>query len=616
MDVRCDRCGTEYEFDDALVSERGTSVKCTSCGYQFKVFRQRVLDSPDHWLVKTADGRELVFYALRELQKAILARQVERTDMLSRGGGPMRALGAIPELSPFFDDAGRGAQQGRERFATPPGLGGPLVGGPMPLPSVVPPAARSVDARQGARTLSGVAPMPAPNSRVALPQGPLEIEPPTTKHVGSTQALPAQLPAIVAPPAAPKVSEPEATSDANLRSSGDLSLSGAGHSMFDEPASIPTGNKSGAGRWIVAVVALGTLAAVAGTVGRQALSDAVKPASSAEAPDGRVKDLLAQGDRALAEGDLEHAQEHFIKASALAEQDPRVLVGLARLSAMRADIPWLRLKLLPESAQDAQLVAKRELADAAARAKSAADRASEAAPDDLAVTRVKIDALRLLDDRAVAKALTPRLSTSASSPESAYVLAALEMSEPQPSWKPIIERLLLAATAETSPGRVRAALVYALAKSGDLVAAKTEFERLVSSPRPYALIPELRAMLSEAAPSPDKVAGAATAEATKAQPSATVAPSSTVTDINALPSVTSPAPATGGYTPTPREQPAGGEEFSESELHKKLLGDHASSGGGEVTVPKTENKPAESEKPKAPSKPNIDTSDLPGVEAP
>ncbi|NOU26329.1 MAG: hypothetical protein HOO96_00355, partial [Polyangiaceae bacterium] len=39
MDVQCDRCKTEYDFDDALVSTRGTTVKCTQCGHQFKVRR-------------------------------------------------------------------------------------------------------------------------------------------------------------------------------------------------------------------------------------------------------------------------------------------------------------------------------------------------------------------------------------------------------------------------------------------------------------------------------------------------------------------------------------------------------------------------------------------------
>lgn len=39
MEVRCERCDTEYEFDDALVTERGVPVKCTQCGHLFTVFR-------------------------------------------------------------------------------------------------------------------------------------------------------------------------------------------------------------------------------------------------------------------------------------------------------------------------------------------------------------------------------------------------------------------------------------------------------------------------------------------------------------------------------------------------------------------------------------------------
>ena len=39
MDVRCDRCDTEYELDDAIVTDTGASVQCTSCGYTFIVTR-------------------------------------------------------------------------------------------------------------------------------------------------------------------------------------------------------------------------------------------------------------------------------------------------------------------------------------------------------------------------------------------------------------------------------------------------------------------------------------------------------------------------------------------------------------------------------------------------
>src|SRR5678809_403465 len=112
MYVQCERCKTEYDFDDALVSERGTTVKCTQCGHQFKVRRAAAPDGgSDRWVVTTVSGKTLVFTSLRELQKAILGKQVARSDSLQRGSGPPRLLGAIAELEPFFD----------KRASVPPG---------------------------------------------------------------------------------------------------------------------------------------------------------------------------------------------------------------------------------------------------------------------------------------------------------------------------------------------------------------------------------------------------------------------------------------------------------------------------------------------------------------
>src|SRR5512144_1302733 len=106
MDVTCDRCSTAYEFDDALVSERGTTVKCTNCGHQFKVRRPQPAGGMERWLVRTIDGRELEFRALRELQGAIATAVITRDDVLSRGGSRPRRLGSIAELEPFFASAG------------------------------------------------------------------------------------------------------------------------------------------------------------------------------------------------------------------------------------------------------------------------------------------------------------------------------------------------------------------------------------------------------------------------------------------------------------------------------------------------------------------------------
>src|SRR5882762_3674800 len=102
MEITCNRCKTEYDFDDALVSERGTTVRCTNCGEQFKVYRSDRSAFPERWVVQRRDGRELVFTNLRDLQRAITNLQVGRHDTLTRGSSPPRALGAIAELDPFF----------------------------------------------------------------------------------------------------------------------------------------------------------------------------------------------------------------------------------------------------------------------------------------------------------------------------------------------------------------------------------------------------------------------------------------------------------------------------------------------------------------------------------
>src|SRR5687768_18497155 len=103
MEVRCNRCGTEYEFDDVLISERGTTVKCTNCGFQFKVFApDSRTHAPERWVVHTPAGEEIVFGSLRDLQRGIAERRVGPQDLLSRGDEPPRKLGLIAELEPFF----------------------------------------------------------------------------------------------------------------------------------------------------------------------------------------------------------------------------------------------------------------------------------------------------------------------------------------------------------------------------------------------------------------------------------------------------------------------------------------------------------------------------------
>jgi predicted Zn finger-like uncharacterized protein len=112
MDVRCERCQTEYELDDGSIGEDGTPVQCTACGHTFQVTPPPVPaapiepeDSPlpAEWLLETVDGPVHRFRSLTSLQKWIVERKVTREDRISRTGQAWRRLGEIVELSPFFE---------------------------------------------------------------------------------------------------------------------------------------------------------------------------------------------------------------------------------------------------------------------------------------------------------------------------------------------------------------------------------------------------------------------------------------------------------------------------------------------------------------------------------
>jgi predicted Zn finger-like uncharacterized protein len=118
MDVRCDRCETEYELDDDSVTEGGASVQCTTCGHTFVVgpdgvtIAQIVPTPPGgladlgpqaaDWLLATEDGQTHRFRDLTTLQKWVVERKATREDRVSQRGGPWLPLGEVDELAPFF----------------------------------------------------------------------------------------------------------------------------------------------------------------------------------------------------------------------------------------------------------------------------------------------------------------------------------------------------------------------------------------------------------------------------------------------------------------------------------------------------------------------------------
>jgi predicted Zn finger-like uncharacterized protein len=498
MDVRCGRCGTEYDFDDALVSERGTTVKCTNCGHQFKVYPGGGGGAPERWIVRKASGRELVYTSLRDLQRAIAQRQVGPTDLLSRGGGQgLRPLGSIAELEPFFTAQGpapaatapAGEQVQRTLLGVAPSnpntentvrdksgalaaaafgtaktaAGG--VGGPPPPPA--------------GGTASGGFKAPAAQQNGAARGAPLPVPPEQEERTVPRNPVPDRPARAIEAPTQPsadvELNAPTATNDgmsAAFRNYQD--------SFSDESApEYAVKPRSSALRWVIGLVIASGLAFVCGTLGvRYVRQLSSNQTSATTAQDERVKKLLDQGDEELSRGDYETAKEQFDKASALAENHPAVLSALARLEATRADSHWLALKVIDPTDIAAADAEKALLQKRLTRVQKAAEDAARLSPNDPAVLRVRIDALRLGGDVAKARELVSALGADASQPETAYVLAALDMAEPSPAWPSVIDRLRTAASGERGPGRARAALVYALGASHEIDQAKVELTKL------------------------------------------------------------------------------------------------------------------------------------------
>jgi len=601
LDVCCERCGTEYEFDDALVSERGTTVECTNCSFKFKVYPPRTgTGTPEQWVVRTATGHQLVFTSLRDLQRAISQGQLGPNDQLSRSNQPPRVLGSIAELEPLFEASARRQQREGPRTlagvappANAPGRTMPL-GANVPVPGQPPvetaprvlvahPATAPHRAASPGATLPlnpgppetiRQAPAPAPGGSHTPDQEPRppSIRPraPEFNLGGSQQEPPAQGAASAKtlglgsqpPPVTPSmdfdVGPPSSAVDALGRTrpsqyspierepvtlprglpnvapresfGGTLPLEGSNivpgpqpepvirheqstpwHSPMPPNASesyeeslsdpdpryvIPTRSRRARSRWIVALVLLGVLVLFGATVGRKYLKSYAGSAPPEQSEsDARVESLLAKGDELLDAGDFEGARVQFAKASVLAEKNPSVLGALARLETTRADLVWLELRLLDPADTDRVKAVHKRLGSRVGSAREAVKAAADAAADDPPILRARVDWFRLGGDLKKARAIVGPLSQQASTPQNAYVLAALDLAEPAPAWSTVIERLRVAAAAEGKVGRARAMLVYALARYGNTNQARSELEKLQSVNKSHPLLKPLSAFL-------------------------------------------------------------------------------------------------------------------------
>jgi tetratricopeptide (TPR) repeat protein len=264
-------------------------------------------------------------------------------------------------------------------------------------------------------------------------------------------------------------------------------------------------------RWIAAVVILGLVALFAMTLGRQYLKrlNPQQAGSVAAADDERVNRFLKDGTKLLEEGDVEGAKEQFVKAQALSDKSPRVLAALARLETVRADITWLKLRLLDPQSTDLVQSTHRDLGRRVGKAREAAEAAFKVDPEALPVVRARVDAFRLSGE--AAREWVAPLAAKPQDPENAYVLAALDLAEQTPDFENDIKRLELAAASTQERVRGRAALIYALGRAGRVPDAERQIATLEGDQHQHPLLDELKSFVG-------RLKGAADAGADAAAP--------------------------------------------------------------------------------------------------
>ncbi len=569
MNVVCAQCGTGYEFDDALVSERGTTVRCMHCGHQFRVHPERARPGgPERWIVRKISGEEYIFRSLSELQRAIAQRRVLISDSMSRDGVRFRPMRELSELESFFQPLAGSAPAptpSQQRGGTPHTPGRP---GPSPRASgndamaITPTAAVSVAAVQTPRGGFTTAPTeslpvsqpptpsssqrqsgltqpaglshPAPAPKVARPVAAVASSNPRPAAVGPAGAVaaprpiePAKAAAAVGSKksdsgsvgAAPTLASESAdrltpavaalprrrrTGRASQPVIDDHTMLAAGvsepsSSNVPSPLAMTPEQRSGGPRWIIALVLLGGLALVAGTVGRDYFERFRETRTPATQADNRVESFIAAGDELLRAGDWEEARAQYEKASALAETDPAVLQRLLQVDTTRADVDWLRLRLLPQASPERATTAA-QFEERTAKLQRRVEQFQKVAASSPTIDGViaLVDALRVQGQVAAARTLVQQTSGLTNEANSAYVSAMLDVSDSNPNWSSIIPRLKVAVTGERGLGRAQAALVYSLISAGQLDEARQQLEILAGFKRPSPVLPELQAMLTAA----------------------------------------------------------------------------------------------------------------------
>ncbi|MDX2091147.1 MAG: zinc-ribbon domain-containing protein [Kofleriaceae bacterium] len=250
MDVRCEKCQTEYELDEARLKPGGVTVKCTNCGHMFKIRKRSTTNVGAHpavggerpttvakapttaqrdvpppprpsdasfdeptrahesvgedrqWLIRLENGEQKSCRELAMLQQWIVAGVVTRESLISRTGKTWKRIGDITELAQYFSiaDEARSKRASQMTKPTPTpqgaqtmlGVGASAAGGTI-LPD------DDIDQRTTGnfRARGKTQPPPVPPKTQTPVQGT-----PAAKLQATAQGTPAARPAT-APPAPP-----------------------------------------------------------------------------------------------------------------------------------------------------------------------------------------------------------------------------------------------------------------------------------------------------------------------------------------------------------------------------------------------------------------------------
>lgn len=265
MDVRCERCKTEYEFDDARITEAGVTVKCTTCGHVFKVKKKALVvtvpvkpgeealpppapvsapaapaaaEKSREWKVRQANGNVFTFKELTTLQKWIVERKVSRDDEISLTGETWKRLGNIAELASFFmvvEEAQKAAQ----------------------LQALQ--AQQALVAKAAEPVAGPVAPQPVmPSPQATANPGPTSFSP-STSRADEPAPEPQPSPVASTPPAAPRPNDTPRPQSRPVGSEPRFVATLDASEPVDDLAAAGIKKSGGAGKWVVALLVLGGL---------------------------------------------------------------------------------------------------------------------------------------------------------------------------------------------------------------------------------------------------------------------------------------------------------------------------------------------------------------------